>query len=323
MGIKLKRIIDNLKSRSTTLEIFGTFISVGLLYFLLKEQGWGDMKTAIIRIPSWSLALSILIMLISRFSVINRWYTLLKSAEINISFWQTMQITFAGLFLTNFLPTTIGGDVIRLIGVVRMKFDAAICTASLIVDRLVGLLGMALATPFALPVLITNQIIFIPQVESKPNFFFLANYYWLDKIFKKISNLFQRLFNALKMWKNSPMALAKSLAWSILHMLCLFTIIYLLLDKSGESLPFWQIAGFYSLVYLVTLIPISINGYGVQEISMSFVFNHLGGISLQTSITIAILFRTIMMLASLPGVLFFPALLSSKYHSPSQFKSIQ
>jgi glycosyltransferase 2 family protein len=310
--------MSNLKSRSTALEIFGTLIAIGLLYLLLKEQGWGDIKTEIKKISPLSLAISILIMLISRFSVINRWYTLLKSAEIKISFWQTMQITFAGLFLTNFLPTTIGGDLIRLISVVRMKLDAAICTASLIVDRLIGLFGMALALPFALPVLLTNQLFFIPQEESKPNLFFLANFSWLKKIFKKISDLLQRFYNALKIWKNSPMALAKSLAWSLLHMLCLFTIIHLLLDKSGESLPFWQIAGFYSLVYLITLIPISINGYGVQEISMSFVFSHLGGISLQTSITIALLFRTIMMLASLPGVLFVPVLLSSKYHSPNQ-----
>ena len=101
-------------------------------------------------------------------------------------------------------------------------------------------------------------------------------------------------------------------------MLCLFTIISLLLEGIGEALPFWQIAGYYSLVYLVTLIPISINGYGVQEITMTFVLTHLGGVSLHASITLALLFRTLMMLASLPGAIFVPNLLSAGYHKTNQ-----
>ncbi len=59
-------------------------------------------------------------------------------------------------------------------------------------------------------------------------------------------------------------------------MLCLFFILQLLLGGIGEDMPLWLIGGLYSLVYFVTLIPISVNGYGLQEISMTLIFSNFG-----------------------------------------------
>jgi hypothetical protein len=79
----------------------------------------------------------------------------------------------------------------------------------------------------------------------------------------------------------------------------------------GEGMPFWRIGGLYCLVYFVTLLPISVNGYGVQEISMTLIFSNLGHAPQDVGLTIALLFRTIMMAASLPGVLFLPDILAA------------
>jgi hypothetical protein len=48
----------------------------------------------------------------------------------------------------------------------------------------------------------------------------------------------------------------------------------------------------------------------LQEISMTLVFSQLGGASLASSLTAALLFRTTMMVASLPGAIFVPGLLA-------------
>ncbi len=74
-----------------------------------------------------------------------------------ISFRQSLRITFAGLFASNFLPTTIGGDVVRLAGAIQYELDAATSTASLVVDRLVGMAGMAMMVPFSLPSLMSYR----------------------------------------------------------------------------------------------------------------------------------------------------------------------
>lgn len=97
-------------------------------------------------------------------------------------------------------------------------------------------------------------------------------------------------------------------------MLCLFSIIYLLLDDMGEHLNMGVVGELWSFVYFVTLLPISINGYGVQEISMAFIYSEVGGILLQTGLTVSILFRTLMLLGSLPGAVFVPGICHPKNH---------
>ena len=52
---------------------------------------------------------------------------------------------------------------------------------------------------------------------------------------------------------------------------------------------FWLITGLWSLAYFVTLIPISINGLGVQELSLTFLFSTVAGLSTPVSLTIAVL----------------------------------
>ena len=73
------------------------------------------------------------------------------SAGTGITLRQSTHLTFAMLFASNFLPTTIGGDVVRLAGALRLGFDQAISVASLVVDRLVGMTGMAMALLLGLP----------------------------------------------------------------------------------------------------------------------------------------------------------------------------
>ena len=95
-------------------------------------------------------------------------------------------------------------------------------------------------------------------------------------------------------------------------MLCLFVTLRSLLAGLGEPIPLLLIGGLYTLVYFFTLIPVSINGYGLQEVSMTIVLTKLGGATMSSSLTVALIFRTLMMVASLPGSLFVPGMLSIK-----------
>ena len=76
-------------------------------------------------------------------------------------------------------------------------------------------------------------------------------------------------------------------------------------------MSFWLIVGLWSISYFVTLIPISINGYGVQELSLTFLFSTVGGMSTTAGLTLAVLIRVFYMVASLPGAVYMPAILSA------------
>src|SRR3972149_8517248 len=114
----------------------GTLVALALVVYLTSQQGGQGVARAIARIELWRFTLAIVLTLISRLAVAQRWHVLLRSGGVNATWTQSLRITFAGLFANNFLPTTVGGDVARMAGALQMGFDAAVSAASLIVDRL-------------------------------------------------------------------------------------------------------------------------------------------------------------------------------------------
>ncbi len=307
--------------RAFWLRLAGTILTIALLIYLLGEQGWDEILRAIREIAPWQLLLALLAMVGSRLAVCSRWYILLRGTQMDITFGQSSRITLAGLFASNFLPTTIGGDVVRLAGAVQLRFDSAISTASLVVDRLIGMAGMAMALPFGIPAF--NAAVRQAAWESRPSpvagAAAVALSGRLGSLWKKWSALarffLSRLLQALSQWVSHPGTLLGALAATWVHQLCLYTSMGLLLAGMGEPISFWLLAGLWSVVYFITLLPFSINGYGLQEVSLAFVFTRVGGISAASALSLALLVRTLTMLVSIPGAAFVPGIMAGRHET--------
>jgi uncharacterized membrane protein YbhN (UPF0104 family) len=312
-------------NKTFVLRTVGTLISLALLIDLLYQQGWEQILVVIRQIPPWRFILALGLMIISRFAVAARWQALLRSADIPgndpIPFRQTLRITFAGLFASNFLPTTVGGDLVRFAGILQLGYDGAVGAASLIADRLVGMAGMLMVVPLSFPVLLSTDWagpqggFSIQTANWHPAMAVSVLGRWSSRVWSFVKQAFLRIYEALKFWMKQPRALIISLGYTWVNMLCLFGVLSLIVNSHGQHMPLWLIGGLYSLVYFVTLMPISINGYGLQEFSMTLVFSNLGRASISEGLTAALLFRTIMMLVSLPGALFVPDILASRRKS--------
>lgn len=85
---------------------------------------------------------------------------------------------------------------------------------------------------------------------------------------------------------------------------------YIFARDLGSHVSFWVIAGLSSLIYFVTLLPISVNGYGVQELISTYLLSNVAGLSPAVSLSIAFLIRVYFLLSSLPGALFLPSILA-------------
>lgn len=275
----------------------GTLLALILLSILIREESGAEIISALKSIKPLYFILGILVMLISRMFVILRWHILLRSAEVEIPFLRTAMLTFTGLFSSNFLPTTIGGDVVRLTGAMQLGYDRAICLASLVADRLIGMAGMLFALPFGLM-----------PVFSNPN---SLQAFSLAALVTKTREFIHRTLSAFSIWLKKPKALMYSLLFTFGNMACIFAAIYLLAEGMSDHLSYWLIAGLWSLTYFVTLIPISINGFGVQELSLTFLLSRLGGLTPAESLTIAILIRLLFIITSLPGAFFLPSILAA------------
>jgi len=286
------------ENRQMIIRGFGSILALVLLLILIQEEGDGELFSALRRVDLGYFLLAVVALLISRLFAAARWHVLLRSAGVKVSFMHTAMLTFTGNFSSNFLPTTIGGDVVRLGGAMQMGYDRAICLASLVADRLIGMAGMALALPLGL----------IPA-------FALGNgatqSIAVSAFFQKGVDFARRTFASLSIWLKQPMTLFGSLVLTLGNQAFIYLAIYLLLQGIDHHVSFWLVAGMYTLTYFVTLVPISINGLGVQELSMTFLLIQLGGLTSSESATIALLTRLLFILTSLPGAFFLPSILAA------------
>jgi uncharacterized membrane protein YbhN (UPF0104 family) len=180
----------------------------------------------------------------------------------------------------------------------QLGYDRPICLASLVADRLMGLAGMGLALPLGLIPLFSLGGGAVQAIS-------------FSVLIQKGMDFAKRTLASFSIWMKKPLALGWSLLAALGNMAFIYLAIYLLLLGINRPVSYWMVAGLYTLTYFVTLVPISINGLGVQELSMTFLLIQLGGVSSSESATVALLTRLLFILASLPGAFFLPAILAA------------
>ncbi len=80
-----------------------------------------------------------------------RWYLLLQGQGFQLSFWQTLKLTFIGLFFNFAIPGAVGGDLVKGYYLVKdqrnRKVEAGI---TVLMDRIIGLFGMVVIALFSI-----------------------------------------------------------------------------------------------------------------------------------------------------------------------------
>lgn len=72
-----------------------------------------------------------------------RWNVLLRSSGHGRPFGRLLHWILVGLFFNNFLPSSVGGDVARGLGIAGEGVPRATAAASVVLDRLVGMLALS------------------------------------------------------------------------------------------------------------------------------------------------------------------------------------
>jgi len=299
------------RSRLNIWRVAGTLFSFSLLVYLVWLQGWDEFAQAFHQLSLWIFFAALGLILASRVAVTLRWHALLRSAGVKIPMGQSLRLVFMGLFASNFLPSTVGGDLVRLAGSIYLHLDAGISAASLLVDRLVGMAGMALMLPFGLAAILRTPVELGTGLHSPvwPIIAGIAPRGLFQRLWDKGITFGKRLLQSAAYWLRHPVSLGLPFLFTLCHMALTFFSIAVLLAGLGEQIPFWIIAGLWSLSYFISLAPVSINGLGLQEASIAYLYTEFGGVSMQAALALAVLLRLLFLLSSLPGVLFLPDIL--------------
>lgn len=273
------------------IQIIGTVVSIGLVVWLLAQQDWQELLLLFGSLPLTSLLLALALIYARMLFHTFRWLTLLRAQSVDLGYRQAVRLQVAGLFTSNFLPTTIGGDVARFAGIVPELSGRVVAAASLLVDRAMGVFGMTFVLPLSWPLVggllkeLAGGVGLVPLTLSD-----------------RLRGAARRLREALALWARSPSSLALALLASWAGILSY--LLSVLLVARGLQIPVGlaDVAGATSLTYFLALVPISINAYGLRELGMLALYTRLGA-SAEQATALALITRSLMVIASLPGAL--------------------
>ncbi len=292
------------KRRRTWLRLVGTAIALGVVAFLVY-QNWDDFVHGFKSLPLRHLLIALGLALVSRTAVTLRWFILLRAAHPIVSLWRVFQLSFVGLFSTNVMPSTIGGDVVKLAGAKRIGMDSAHVAASLVVDRLTGMATMATVLPVGL-----WQMFHAAPDASALQMASVGSF--ISGLWQKFWTFLKKTWGSLQIWFRQPLSLLAGALLSYIHMACTFSMVYVILLGLGDPIGWWAAGGLWVLIYFITLVPISINGLGLQEASLSLIYVNFAGVAESSSLVLALWMRLLFVVASLPGAAFMPAVMADK-----------
>ena len=119
-------------------------ISLSLLLWLGFTIRWPELEQALLQVEViWLLAAAGLVILSMLISV-RKWQVLLQAQGMSVPWVELWKAYWVGLFFNNFLPSSIGGDAVRILWVGKRGQDVPGAAASVIMERIIATAGLAL-----------------------------------------------------------------------------------------------------------------------------------------------------------------------------------
>jgi uncharacterized protein (TIRG00374 family) len=254
------------------------FILGVLLHFLPLEP----LRAAIARIPVSRFLAVLLGYLLAHCIGVGKWRMVVNAAGAQLDFATSAQCYFGGLFGTLFLPSIVGGDVVRLtVGIRRSPRPAAVLTGNL-VDRLLDV--TAQAGLVLLGVLLVPELDLVPdEWEDRLEIAFLVLAAGVILLLIVVFRLRKRIFAGRSMrfrrrlarLRHAVRAVSKRRRVLVLGWLlgtCIQTAFLLLAAQlavyCGLRLPLraWLFA--WPLAKLAAVLPLTQGGIGVREAAL-------------------------------------------------------
>lgn len=297
-----------LPSKGKLVRWAGTLVSTALFVWLIARQDWARIWDHLANTPIWLLPLVFLLYFMGQVLNSLRWANLLRAQGLKVPFVEVLKMVLTGAFASNFLPSTIGGDTVRIVSLLRFNASWGVSVASVMMDRLLNVVAMFTILPFSFLVFGDPAIFFerIRGFEAEPLLagIGVANTR-VEKYVAKVNRWIGRIWEILRAWVQHPRVLLGSFALSWSSSFIIFIAIWILARGLEMQVSLYQVMGVMALSYAVNLLPISINGYGVREIALTTLYMHIGA-SLEQASTLAVVTRFVLLIEALPGALWLP-----------------
>ncbi|MBE0416787.1 MAG: flippase-like domain-containing protein [Coriobacteriia bacterium] len=245
-----------------------------------------------------------------------KWQLLLRARGYTLGLARLTRHYLVGLFFNNFLPTSVGGDVVRAWDTGRDLDDAPEGAASVIAERLVASLGLGLTA--AIGLLFANvgpQAVVAVAIAIGASGLLIGLFLAPSRSEIMMRKAMGARFEGVVDWTvravrgvNETLrcrgAVFVVLVLSIAFQLLVALVNYCIFRALGEPVGFGECIVYSSVISAVTMVPISISGHGVREAGYAYFFG-LAGVPASIAVTGSVLFFLVVALSALPGAVLF------------------
>jgi uncharacterized membrane protein YbhN (UPF0104 family) len=292
-------------------------VSVGLLAILFSRVDvprlWSVARQASTTWLVGALGLYAVMVLVSAW----RWGLLLTAQNVRLPFTRLTSSFLVATFFNNFLPSNIGGDVVRVADTAPAAGSKTLATTVILFDRGIGLMGLvliaavgasttsrladggpvspiALWTGFAAAMAMLTPALLAPELFARVlRPIRVLHPIWVDE---RLS----RLTRALSMFGKAPGVLIGCFGGAIVVQAVLVGFYLAIANSMRIPVGFSELAVIVPITFIVQMLPLSMNGFGLREATFGFYFSRLG-LPLESALLVSFMGAVMIMLFSLTG----------------------
>jgi uncharacterized protein (TIRG00374 family) len=298
--------------------LFKIIVSAGLLAFLFSRMDLAHLGAYLQRASfvwlATALGLYAVVLLVNTW----RWQLLLHAQHIDVPASRLMNSYLVATFFNNFLPSNIGGDVVRIRDTASRAGSKTLATTIVLMDRGLGLLGLFLvgaigATVVSAPgpgvhlswvlwlvflgsALVAMPIVLVPEKVGRllsPLRVFHQE--WVDE---RIA----RFTAALGKFGSAPRSLLACFSGAVVVQFVLVGFYVAIVHSMNIPVPAAHLAVIVPLSFVVQMLPVSVNGFGVREATFSFYFTRLG-LPIESAVIVSLVGAGLIIIFSLSGAI--------------------
>lgn len=289
-------------------------ISGTILYFLFRNMDLGALWETFSSVEPLSVVFVAFLLVFNQSVSSYRWSVILKK-DLDVSYLRLLSIYFVGMFFNNFLPTMVGGDIVKGYYLYKYSRKGDVAIASIFMDRYSGFAALMVITAltlipgysliagtplpgfFALLLggfVVMSLILWVGPLHSGA--MKLANRVHFYGINKKIDTLYKMLMS----YKRRGDILVKAFVCSLIVQCGVMIGYYVLGRGLGLELPLAYYFLFIPLTTVIAMLPISLSGLGIREGAFVFLFT-MAGATKEQALTLSLLWFAVGVIVSLIG----------------------
>lgn len=309
---------DSSSARRYVLLALKLSVSLALLILLFSWIDVGKLWAIARRASMLWLAVALALYTLNMFASTWRWHVLLEAQHVRVPRRRLFGSFLIASFFNNFLPSNIGGDVIRIGDTAKAAGSKTLAATVVLMDRGLGLMALVLVAalgdsyanamhPSSVPIwpiwlwvgFLTGAALVAPAVFAPAGF---GRVLHPLTVFHPewVGGRIEKLTGGLARFGERPGTLVACFGAAVFVQATMVVFYFTVAYALHLDLTLADLAVIVPISFVVQMLPVSVSGFGVREATFSFYFSRIGH-PIESAVLLSLVAQALIMLFSLLG----------------------